>query len=493
MAHNSGKTRPLDAIRVVITPDQMSATVAIDPLLAPNGVEMEQVVAALDAAGIRHDEKILRTLTGSDGRVTVAKPVTIAHGKRVVPGVAPTLKLETTLASLPPLPPAGPVPTVETDSLIGRVIDGRPGSDGQDVTGRRLPAGMPKPDFHLREGIIQESDGALRATRTGRLILAVDGGLSIVPLKDFEHDVTAQLSLASELGDVRIYGNLRDGASLRLSGSLYVTGSAEALWVEAGEDLTAAGGLLGTVLEEGIERGKYFAGRDVKSRFILGARIEAGRDVITTADALNARIYCGGRLQVAERIHGCIVHATGGVTCRTVSNSSTQETILEIGQDPVLRKMAASTLDGIEGSLERVSSGKQAIKPLLSRRESLTPAQRAHAAQLIKDTAQLEREIHERTAALRARWERVQKQAVMQLDVEDVLSPGVTIRFPHLEGVVPMTIRGPVRITPVRVPGEEPKLAVTDRKTNTTTHLPARYVGDPVSIQLHRVMTRIAA
>lgn len=464
----------------------MSAMVRIDPACAPHGVEVGEVLAALDAKGIDgvHDDWI-HAAANAAGRVVAPEPLVVARGTPPTPGQDQTLTLTLSQSEWA---------TVRPGDEVATLTGGTPGRDGRDVTGRRLVAPVTSVRHRLGTGLAVDQSGVLRAMLSGRVVLYPDGTLAVIGRTrhagDLRHPGGPTAAGLKFDGDLDVTGAIATNIGIDIAGSLSAGGAIEARRIECGEDLVTQGGLLGGGLTEG--RGRYVAARDVACRFATACRIEAGRDVNVAADLMHCRVRAGGRLTVRDRIQGCIVIATGGIVCRSVGNSAQQTTSLEVGTDPELRAIAASVLPAIESPLQRVEHGKLTIAPMLARRHALTPAQRQHAAKLVEETTRLEREVFATTAALRERYERVRSTAVEQIEIQDILCAGVVLRFAGLEAVVPESLRGPMVVRPDHSPGE-PRLVITDRHSGAVSFLPARIVIDPVAAQLKRVMAKLAA
>lgn len=495
-----------DAVHVLISDDRLSASILIDPNAAPHGVDIADLIATLDAAGvIGVSEQSLRALAGNKDRISARTPLVVLRGTAPVDGAAATLTFSD---------PAKLESTVARDTLVATITGGHPGTPGKDVQNKNIPPYRPKDPFTLGIGVALELDGSIRAMTPGRFTLYPDGTLAVLPKYEVFGDLSSTTlpkhappasttstptptptthhnshPRAEWPGDLVVSGSVRDALTLDIAGSLIVSAAIEAELIEVGEDLTSSAGILGGGLH--ATRGRYIAGRDISARFATGARLESARDIHIDADLMHCRVTCGGHLHVHERIHGCVIIATAGITCYAATASAQQPTILEAGSDPVLRHLAETTLPNIEDHLQKVAHSKLTIAPLLARKDSLTPAQRQQAVRLIRETTRLEHEIADTTAPLRARYQHVQSSAIYEINVLDMLQAGVTIRFPGLEATIPTSFRGPLKILPDRTPGD-PQILVIDQKTKSTHHLPARHLTDPITLHLHKVMSKIA-
>lgn len=501
-----------DAVEVVVSDDRMRASIRVDPSRAPSGVELEDVLAALDAAGIDGvDRSRVLSLADARGRVVCPGPVVVAEGVAAVPGTGAQWDL--TL-------PAEKWAAVEAGDVLGSWRAGTPGVDGRDVCGRRLRAEVVPERHRLGVGVCIDESGAVRAMGAGRLVVYPDGTISVLAVRRVEGDLNRWAGVGRDSGaareasggrdglevegDLEVTGSVSGAGVLAVGGALRVHGAVEARRVECGEDLQACGGLLGGgSVGGGLVGGErtaaertggsvYVAGRDVRCRFATSCRIEAGGSVCVKSDLMHCEVLCGGRLEVGERVQGCVVVATGGVVCRSVGNTARRVTVLEAGTDPTLREMAAAVLPGLEGALQRMEHGRLTIRPLLERRRLLTPGQREQAGRLMDETARVERELMSATAALRQRYQWWRASAADEVQVLDVLSAGVVLRFPGIEATVTESLRGPVKLRPDHSPGE-PRVVATDLRTGAVTFLPARMLTDPVTAQLRKVMAKLAA
>lgn len=486
-----------DAVEVVVSEDRMRASIRVDAGRAPSGVEVAEVLAALDAAGIDGvDARRVIALANAWGRVTCHVPVVVAEGLAATPGAGAQCQI--TL-------PSEQWGRVEAGDVLGTWQAGTPGRDGRDVCGRRLRATLSPERHRLGLGVCVDEDGVLRAMGRGRLVHYPDGTIAVVGLTRVEGDLK-RLAGAGKPGhgtaageeypgDLEVSGAVSVAGLLAVGGTLSVQGPVEARRVECGEDLLTSGGLLGSAMPRGATRGEmsvYAAGRDLRCRFATGCRLEAGSGIVVRSDLMHCEVVCGGRLEVGERLQGCVVVATGGIVCRSAGNTARQVTVLEAGTDPGLRELAVAVLPGLENPLQKMEHGRLTIRPLLERQRLLTPAQREQAARFIDETSRLERDVLHTTTALRERYVRWRAAAVEAVEVLDVIAGGVIVRFPGLEATVSEPLRGPVRLRPDHSQGD-PRVVVTDLRSGALTYLAGRMVSDPVFVQLRKVMGKLAA
>lgn len=299
---------------VSVSPDGMAATVRIWPRrayalrdcpparvatlelelreLPPAGLTREALLRALEEAGVRCgvlEDGIARALGTARGEVELARgrpPHRGADGEVVA--------LVDTAVAYEPAPPgsgrAGArgryrVPGVEAGQPVARILPPRPGRDGYDVYGRRLPGTPGTPArVELGEGVrVQEEAGGAAvavAARDGRPVVARlgDGAwwVDVQPLRVLDGDAGADEGPIRCAGDVVVQGSLREGAEVVAAGNVWIAGHADGATVLAGGDVEVQGGVF-------------------RSRVVAGSAVPRYRRL-----AGSLRAWCGLLRQVAE-------------------------------------------------------------------------------------------------------------------------------------------------------------------------------------------------
>lgn len=500
----------------------MTVLLAIDPILAPAGVELATVERVLRECGLEIPREVLRryVVPGTERLATRApgtgvggSPLTsVVIGRGTAPVAGKPARLEV-VAPVAALEMGKRGPRVSAGEVVGQLAGGIEGRNGSDVYSRPIPCETPLSDWELGPGVVAESsqptrDGVLRAKVAGRVVEYVreravkpedrahGSGrvrfLDVMPMVRLPGDLDPASGLTELGGDLAVGRNVMEGARLSVTGSVVVgqagrseSGTVEQCRLEVGEDLLVAGGILGR------ERGEYSAGRDISCRFANGATLRAGRDVTTQGDLLHCDVTCGRKLTVGDRLHGCTILASEGISAKAIAGTNKARCVVETGIDPEFVGAASQVLPLIEPHLQRLEHAKLTIRPLILRRELLTPAQKQQAARLIQEVQRLEEELRVLTRELRRRWEYTREIARAVIHVEDLLGERVVVRIAGVEAVVPTPMRGPLRIRVNQAEAAPPEIVVVDALSNGSTTLPGRFYVDGVYASVRRVMARL--
>jgi uncharacterized protein len=476
-------TRSEQAVQVEVSMDRLTATLWIDPQGAPGGAPLALVMARLEEEGIMVEQGVLKRLC-VNGRVSTAGPTVVARGVAPVTGEAATLSV---LEPTQFMDDFGRYTSVAQGTVVARLEGGSRGQDGRDVNGGCILAPRPTPEHELGVGLLQNEDGSVTAATEGRLAMTPGGVLKVLPVLSFEDSVGAGMLESFVDADVRIRGSLRDGLRLKVGGSVFISGAADCNELTVAEDLISQAGLLGTGARTG---GMFVVGRNLVIRFATGVRLLVSGDARFSTDILNAEVRVGGALQVVGKIQGSRVLATAGLVCRNITNAKREITVVEVGYDAELMRMAEEWMPGLNVRMQRVEQGKQIIKPLVDRKDQLTPLQRAQAVRMIEENARLQQEVNQTTRALKRRFELAASRARAVLEVLGTVEAGVVVRFPGLEAEIRDDLRGPFTLTPGTEPGE-PYLALTLKRNGEVRRVPAKAIQD-TTVKLGRLMKKSA-
>lgn len=479
---SQSKTRPATGVIVTVSEDRMTACVAIDPLVAPQGVDGIVVLTVLEERGVvASDELAMKWGMGSVKVTTPKGPMEVAWGTKPTPGEAERLVLKVDAGRLSS---EGTSPTVQVGEVVAEVGPETAGVDGTDVTGKPVAARPNPRRWSLGRGL--EQDGAVvRATVSGRLSQREDGELRVLPLVELPDG--AGTGLGEVYGDVVVKGTMggASGRTLEVAGSLVVLSAMEGVKARCEEDMLVAGGVLGR------EASELTAGGELRCRFATAAELTAGGAVSVTADVLHCRVTSRGRIRVGGKVQGSTLVATGGVECASLLCLNKRPTIVHAGYSKELEEMAKDVLPAVEVPLQKLEQARYLLAPLRSREAVLTPAQKQQYAKLQMEASRLERQVEQLTAELKGMYDRVSGTARAEVEVTGTVGDGVTIRFPGVELTVAKPLRGPLRLTP-DLTGKEPRVTCTNLTTGESESLSARYVHDVAWMQMRKVFSKAA-
>ncbi|MCR5419969.1 MAG: FapA family protein [Lachnospiraceae bacterium] len=265
--------------------------------------------------------------------------------------------------------------------VVASLTKADPGEKGVDIFGGYIePRKVEEPQFRHGNNLKISEDGL-------SLISEISGNVSLYDDKVFVsnifeiNDVDTSIGNIEYEGDVHVSGNINAGFSVKASGNIEVKGVVEGAYVEAGGDIIIARGM------NGMGKGRLKAGRNVVSKFIENAKVEAHGYVHSEA-ILNSEILSKDNVVVTGKkgfITGGKVHALKNVEAKIIGSSMGAETDIQVGADPTVKLKIASMENEIKANNKKLDQ----IKPILAtltlrmkKGDKLTPDQLRNLRQL---------------------------------------------------------------------------------------------------------------
>lgn len=239
---------------------------------------------------------------------------------------------------------------VRKGQLIAERFPPSPGIPGRAVTGEMLPAQDGREArFHIGKNVVLDAEGhGLYAAIDGMITKTDREKINVFPIYEVNGDVDYHIGNISFVGNVVIRGNVLPGFRIRTEGDIRITGSVDAADIEAGGSIEISAGILGG------NKGTVRAGKSVKCSFIQDAVVEAGEDVLVSQSIMHSHVKAG-RSVVCKGTKGLIVGGTvqAGelVSARTIGNTMSTATAIEVGVLPELR----NELQDLRSSLKNLT------------------------------------------------------------------------------------------------------------------------------------------
>jgi uncharacterized protein (DUF342 family) len=372
---------------------------------------------------------------------------------------------------------------VEAGQSVATYTPAVPGTDGIDVFGKPIPHRKSQSPLKIGRNLVS-SKGVITATARGNLRLHGEE-LSVQPLMELRGD-EASPPITFD-GDVMVKGSLSDGRVLKMSGLLTVGGAIEAAMLNVGASINVKGGIIGK------NKGRIDAAGDLRCRFVSGAHIIAGANVLVQSEISNSHIVCAGRLTVAMgAIVGGVVLSNGGISCDVLGHPSAPLTCVEAGDGIVCRTALTAAHATIVANKRRVEEVRAKIAPLLKSIKLLTPQQREKATELLYEADELDAQTRKMEEEAQALTHRLEQSACAEILVAKAVHPGVKVGFCGVETLIGAALRGPLRLSAHKL-GTVTEILLTDCGDKSTTVLPSRQV-DPAQAAKHVTQwTRCAA
>lgn len=288
------------------------------------------------------------------------------------------------------------VENVVAGQLLARKVPAEAGQPGQTVTGTMIPASKGKDcDLLVGKNVTLSEDGLSALAEINGQVLLLGGKINVEPIYTIPGDVNLRTGNILFLGTVIIRGNVEDGFSVKAAGNIEVFGSVGKCVIDAEGDIVVHQGIAAKT------EGKIRCGKNLYSKFIEHAHVDAGENVIVTDGVVhsfvdaNRMILCqgkraqivGGRLRASEEINSKILGSVAGT-----------ETLLEVGYDPRSKERLVA-LDAekksVEKALEEVDLNIKTLENLLRVQKKLPPEKAQYLAEQSEKRSELLRRLEE--------------------------------------------------------------------------------------------------
>jgi len=245
------------------------------------------------------------------------------------------------------------------------------GKNGYNVKGAPIMAKRCKDLVPLKgKGFLRSPDGnEYYAEIPGKIDLSA-GRLTISPTYEISGDADLTTGHIDFVGDVAIHGAVRNGISIKATGTITIDGIVESASLEAGKDIVLKSGLMGNSQAVIRTRGNLFA------KFIEYASVDV-RGTINAEVLLNCDVVCGERIVIAGKrgnIVGGKASAIGGVIANSIGNEMETKTVIAVGAEvEVYRRVkvlehkidaaqkAMTAIDDQIAEIERLETNKSLV------------------------------------------------------------------------------------------------------------------------------------
>ncbi|ASA22236.1 DUF342 domain-containing protein [Paenibacillus donghaensis] len=220
--------------------------------------------------------------------------------------------------------------------LIAQIIPPQPGKPGKTVTGEPL-AFKPGKEARFKIGknvLIDNEETSMYAAIDGLVTLTEKGKINVFPVYEVNGDVDYSTGNIDFVGTVVIRGNVLTGFTVKSAGDIRVVGGVEGAELISGGSIEITGGIIG------YNKGLVRAAQNVKVSFIQDGNVTSGEDVVVSQSIMHSNIRAG-RDVICNGAKGLIVGGTiqagERVIARTIGNSMSTTTVIEVGVVPELR------------------------------------------------------------------------------------------------------------------------------------------------------------
>lgn len=205
---------------------------------------------------------------------------------------------------------------VKEGEVICEIIPAIPGEDGVTVTGQSYPCSIKGKEAVAPAGhnTILTDDHTLLISQTAGHISFVKGKFQVEPILKINGDVDNTTGNLDYEGDIFIAGDVRNGFSVKATGSVEVRGSVEGAQITAVGPIKIDSGMSGNgrgvLTSESDVRCRYlehcsvFAGGSIYAESIINSKVESSQDVVVTS---GIGIIIGGSILASNNITAHII------------------------------------------------------------------------------------------------------------------------------------------------------------------------------------------
>jgi Predicted polymerase, most proteins contain PALM domain, HD hydrolase domain and Zn-ribbon domain len=225
---------------------------------------------------------------------------------------------------------------VKKGQLIAERVPAEPGIPGKAVNGEVLPAKNGK-EARFRVGknvLVNAEQTAMYAAIDGMVAKTEREKINVFPVYEVNGDVDYKTGNIDFVGTVVIRGNVLTGFRVKAGGDIRIIGGVEGAEIEAEGSVEITGGIMAG------NKGAVKAGRNVRCSFIQDGNVFAGEDIIVSQSIMHSNIRAA-RSVICYGAKGLIVggsiQAGEKVRARTIGNTLSTATTIEVGVAPELR------------------------------------------------------------------------------------------------------------------------------------------------------------
>jgi hypothetical protein len=199
-------------------------------------------------------------------------------------------------------------------------------------------------------------------------------------------------------------------------------------------------------------------------------------------------VRCGGNLTVENGpVAASTVTVAGCVACRSLGLHSQAPTLLEVGINEFLRRVAARSMPQIQILRKKLAQLHEAIASAEHFAKVLTPKARELAMEQLFEADEMQAALNRQMDLIRAAAKSFSATESPRIIVAEMVHPGVTVRVPHFEAVTACSFKGPLRIELGRV-GNVPQIVLLETESKSCTPLQSHRWDDPVMGPLERLL-----
>ncbi|MBN3526218.1 DUF342 domain-containing protein [Paenibacillus apiarius] len=362
-------------LEVTVSEDKLHAYVQFVKFDAAFQCTAEQLETMLHSNGVRFgiQTKVLQEIA-SNPNAFARGATMIAHGKAPIAGedgrinvLLPQRDRETKPAELENgtvnFKEVKQLDNVKKGQILAERIPSKEGIPGMAVTGEAIPPRkVREARFKAGKNVVVDSEERAMYAAIDGLVSKMDKDrIHVFPVYEVNGDVDYRTGNIDFIGTIVIRGNVLTGFRVQAAGDIRVYGGVEGAEIEAAGCVEISGGIIAG------NKGYVKAGQHVKCTFIQEANVIAATDVIVSQSIMHANIRASRQVickGTKGLIVGGIIQAGDRVVARTIGNTMSTATTIEVGVLPDLRNELTELRAKLRGSIDSLEKTEKALRLL---------------------------------------------------------------------------------------------------------------------------------
>ncbi|MBW7473272.1 FapA family protein [Paenibacillus oenotherae] len=249
---------------------------------------------------------------------------------------------------------------VRRGQLIAEKVPATEGKPGKAVTGDDI-AGKNGKEAYFKLGknvVLNPEQTALYAAIDGLITMTDKNKINVFPIYEVNGDVDYNIGNIDFVGTVVVRGNVLTGFRIKASGDIRVIGGVEGAELESEGSIEITGGILAS------NKGYVKAGKNVKSSFIQDGNVTAMEDVLVTQSIMHSHVRAGRNVVCSGTkglVVGGMIQAGERVVARTIGNTMSTATAIEVGVRPELRSELLELRQHLKSTGENLDKTEKAL------------------------------------------------------------------------------------------------------------------------------------
>jgi uncharacterized protein (DUF342 family) len=431
-----------DGAEIQISKDQLTAYLLYKPSSDVNDITEEQLQTFLKKNGVSyglHHEHI--SLFIEDPSQYIGQQLLIAEGQAPIIGQDSSIEMiyQQKSSRRPKENEDGSVDfysiteisNVEKGQLLAKKIPPTEGIDGTTVTNEVIKAKDGR-DFKIKAGknvVVDEVSQAVYSLISGQVSVTEDEKINVFPIYEVNGDLDFEIGNIDFVGNVVIRGSVPNGFKVKAKGDIRITGGVEGAELEADGSIHIQSGI--TAQHKGLIQ----AGKDVNTSFVVNGRVHAQGNVIVSQSIMHSEIIAGESIECGGAkglIVGGVLQAGKSLKCRTIGNSMTTTTTIEVGSNPKLsnrKKAIQAELKDLVGTLTKTEQALQVLDQLTRQLGQLPSDKKELQIKLTNTKLQLDKKIKELKLENQEIEKELQDETNSAVEIAGIIYPGTRLVF----------------------------------------------------------------